>query len=91
MTSDALYAKCVCVTACGNFGLAGSSLGTIHMWNMQSGIRRKTFDIGVCPAEAAARSTEKHRAVNGLATDSLNRVVLASTYDGTINVAIQIY
>ncbi|KAF8831110.1 hypothetical protein HHX47_DHR1000096 [Lentinula edodes] len=83
-------AKSVCVTACGNFGLAGSSTGAIHMWNMQSGIRRRTFRVGACPPEVAGRfqTTEKgtkERSVTGLATDSLNTVVIASTLDGTVN------
>ncbi|KAJ3736079.1 Utp21 specific WD40 associated putative domain-containing protein [Lentinula guzmanii] len=83
-------AKSVCVTACGNFGLAGSSTGAIHMWNMQSGIRRRTFRIGPCPPEVAGRfqTTEKEtkeRCVTGLVTDPLNTVVIASTLDGTIN------
>ncbi|KAG6908774.1 hypothetical protein DXG01_003386 [Tephrocybe rancida] len=79
--------KAVCVTACGNFGLASSSTGGIHMWNMQSGIRRKTFDVGPCPTEVKQRlsGTKKERCITGLATDALNRTVIASTLDGTIN------
>ncbi|TFK42298.1 Utp21-domain-containing protein [Crucibulum laeve] len=82
--------KAVCVTACGNFGIAGSSTGQIHMWNMQSGIKRKTYDVGSCPAEIANRlhrtsRKRSERSITGLATDSLNTTVLASTLDGTIN------
>lgn len=80
--------KAVCVTACGNFGIASSSTGEIHMWNMQSGIRRKTYKLGSCPPEVAGRlhSTKtKRRSVTGLATDSLNSTVIASTMDGTIS------
>ncbi|RDB22141.1 U3 small nucleolar RNA-associated protein 21 [Hypsizygus marmoreus] len=81
--------KAVCVTACGNFGLASSSTGAIHMWNMQSGIKRKSFSVGPCPPEAAHRfrsgTKKKERCVTGLATDALNRTVIASTLDGTIN------
>ncbi|KAG6865407.1 hypothetical protein C0991_002901 [Blastosporella zonata] len=80
--------KAVCVTACGNFGLASSSTGGIHMWNMQSGIRRKTFDVGSCPPEIKHRfsgTKKKERSITGLATDPLNRTVIASTLDGTIN------
>ncbi|KAJ4487730.1 Utp21 specific WD40 associated putative domain-containing protein [Lentinula aciculospora] len=83
-------AKSVCVTACGNFGLAGSSTGAIHMWNMQSGIRRRTFSVGLCPPEVAGRfqttaKGTKDRSITGLVTDSLNTVVIASTLDGTVN------
>ncbi|PPQ86912.1 hypothetical protein CVT25_009798 [Psilocybe cyanescens] len=83
-------AKAVCVTACGNFGLASSSTGQIQMWNLQSGIKRKSYVLGPCPAEVAARfysgtAKRSERAVTGLATDSLNRAVIASTLDGTVN------
>ncbi|KAF9053016.1 Utp21 specific WD40 associated putative domain-containing protein [Panaeolus papilionaceus] len=82
--------KTVCVTACGNFGLAGSSAGEIYMWNMQSGIKRKSFVLGPCPQEIMARfyagtAKRSDRSITGLATDSLNQVVIASTLDGTIN------
>ncbi|KAG6332366.1 hypothetical protein ID866_6722 [Astraeus odoratus] len=85
------HVKCVCVTACGNFGIVGSNTGEIHMWNMQSGIKRKSFEIGEYPqavtdrAEQQPNSKESDRCITGLATDSLNRVVIASTSDGTIN------
>ena len=92
-TSDFLSpSQAVCVTACGNFGIASSSTGEIHMWNMQSGIRRKTYKLGSCPPEVAGRlhSTKpKRRSVTGLATDSLNSTVIASTMDGTINVRLR--
>ena len=85
----------VCVTACGNFGLAGSSTGQLYMWNMQSGIKRKSYDVGVCPSEAATRlrdgAKKRERVITGIATDSLNRVVIALTLDGTLNVSIKIY
>ena len=61
------------------------------MWNMQSGIKRKTFTLGTCPLEVAARFysgtvKRKDRSISGLVTDSLNQVVIASTLDGTLNV-----
>ncbi|KAJ6525623.1 Utp21 specific WD40 associated putative domain-containing protein [Mycena capillaripes] len=81
--------KSVCVTACGNFGLASSSTGSVHMWNLQSGIKRKTFDIGPCPPDVASRfqtgKKKEGRSVTGLASDALNTTVIASTLDGTIN------
>lgn len=63
------------------------------MYNMQSGIKRKTFDLGPVPegikrrVGAAASTKRKERCVNGLASDSLNRVIIASTLDGTVNVS----
>ncbi|KAJ6502384.1 Utp21 specific WD40 associated putative domain-containing protein [Mycena sanguinolenta] len=81
--------KSVCVTACGNFGLASSSTGSVHLWNLQSGIKRKSFDVGPCPPEVASRfqtgKKKEGRSVTGLASDSLNTTVIASTLDGTIN------
>ncbi|KAF9063827.1 Utp21-domain-containing protein [Rhodocollybia butyracea] len=70
-----------CVTACGNFGLVSSFTGDIHMWNMQSGIRRRTFRCRTPPTTVKT----KDRSVTGIAADPLNTVVIASTLDGTIN------
>jgi U3 small nucleolar RNA-associated protein 21 len=64
------------------------------MWNMQSGIQRKSFNVGPCPPEVIDRfrpsATKKssQRCITGVACDSLNRVVIASTLDGTINVRL---
>jgi U3 small nucleolar RNA-associated protein 21 len=58
------------------------------MYNMQSGIKRKSFDIGPLP-EATSVGTSvkrKERCVTGIASDALNRTVVASTLDGTVNV-----
>ncbi|KAH6918289.1 Utp21 specific WD40 associated putative domain-containing protein [Coprinopsis sp. MPI-PUGE-AT-0042] len=83
--------KTVCVTACGNFGIGASSTGQIHMWNMQSGIKRRSFKLGACPPEAANRihsnnsEKEKERSVVGLAVDALNVTVVVCTMDGTVN------
>jgi U3 small nucleolar RNA-associated protein 21 len=68
------------------------------MWNMQSGIKRRSFDIGPVPQEIQERSNHssvpskkgKERCVTGLATDALNRLVIASTLDGTINVRLHL-
>ena len=62
------------------------------MWNMQSGIRRRTFQLGPCPPDVANRihgtnsEKQKERAVTGLATDPLNTTLVACTMDGTVNV-----
>jgi U3 small nucleolar RNA-associated protein 21 len=70
--------KAVHVTACGNFGMAANSAGVIGMWNMQSGIRRKTFKI---PAGREGKN------VVGLASDALNTVVIVATLEGSIHVS----
>ncbi|CAG8553203.1 11305_t:CDS:10, partial [Acaulospora colombiana] len=54
----------------------GSSSGVIEMYNMQSGIHRRTF-----------AGEEKHaKAISGLASDSLNRILISSSLDGTIKI-----
>jgi U3 small nucleolar RNA-associated protein 21 len=60
---------------------------------MQSGFKRKSYDVGPCPPDAPNRafssgSKRKERCITGLATDALNSVLIASTLDGTINVRI---
>ncbi|GJJ12631.1 hypothetical protein Clacol_006874 [Clathrus columnatus] len=80
--------KSVCVSACGNFGIAGSSKGAIHMWNMQSGIKRKTYSVGAAPPEVVKRglgNKKEERVIVGLASDVLDRVLVACTLDGTLN------
>lgn len=65
------------------------------MYNMQSGIKRKTFSVGPCPPSIADRhrmtTTSKRkseeRCVTGIASDALNRNVIASSLDGTLNVS----
>lgn len=63
------------------------------MWNMQSGFKRKSYNVGPCPPDAPNRafssgSKKRERCVTGLATDALNRVLIAGTLDGTVNVRI---
>ena len=81
--------KSVCITACGNFSLVGSSTGSIQMWNLQSGIRRKTFDVGPVPDDVDWSWKEKGRGrgISGLVSDSLNKWLVAGTVDGTLNVS----
>ncbi|OCF33495.1 U3 small nucleolar RNA-associated protein 21 [Kwoniella heveanensis BCC8398] len=72
----------VCVTACGNFALVGSSTGEIRMWNLQSGKERRSFSM---TAKADGEKSKKSiQAVTGLVTDALNRTVVASTLEGKI-------
>jgi U3 small nucleolar RNA-associated protein 21 len=89
--------QAVCVTACGNFGLAGSSTGEIRMWNMQSGKERKSFALsGPPPGDSKPKvmtqgkkksKKEKKKtieAITGLVTDALNTTVVASTLEGKL-------
>ncbi|CAG8719745.1 6140_t:CDS:2, partial [Acaulospora colombiana] len=86
--------KAVHVTACGNFGLAAGSTGTIQLWSMQSGLKRKSFVLGPAPEEVDTRfqlsvggtgKGGKGRSVTGLTTDALNKVLVVGTLDGTLN------
>ncbi|WVR06365.1 hypothetical protein IAU60_003396 [Kwoniella sp. DSM 27419] len=98
-------AQAVCVTACGNFAVVGSSTGEIRMWNMQSGKERKSFSLdGPAPGDSKPKiiaqsktakakaaqvkseggSKRSIQAITGLATDALNRVVVASTLEGKL-------
>jgi U3 small nucleolar RNA-associated protein 21 len=98
--------EAVCVTACGNFGLVGSSTGEIRMWNMQSGKDRKSFSLtGVAPGDTKSRiiaaskpkktkiqpARNSKQAVTGLATDALNTMVVASTLEGKLYVRLTVY
>ncbi|KAL7415398.1 WD-repeat protein [Mrakia frigida] len=73
--------EAVCVSACGNFGLVGGSEGKVTMWNMQSGLERKSF---VVPTAEAGSSRIGGRGVTGIVTDPLNRIVVVGTMDGTL-------
>ncbi|GHJ84709.1 hypothetical protein NliqN6_1111 [Naganishia liquefaciens] len=84
--------KAVCVTACGNYAIAGSSTGQIRGWNLQSGHERKIFNLaGVTQPTQKSRNLARSKAVRvgksvtGLATDALNRCLIASTLDGNLN------
>ncbi|CAE7205857.1 unnamed protein product [Rhizoctonia solani] len=65
--------KAVCVSACGNFGFIGTTKGVVQAYNMQSGLKRRTYNVG------------KDQTVTGIATDALNRVLVASTLTGSIH------
>lgn len=69
------------VTACGNFGLVGSQAGDVQLFNMQSGMKRKTFKV---PNSGINDLRGRH--VTGIAIDALNRNVVVSTLMGAIHV-----
>lgn len=78
--------KSVCVSACGNFGIAGTSSGGIGMWNMQSGMHRRTFVLGPPPSGKRRKiAAAGDRPVTGVATDALNRTLVAATLDGLLS------
>lgn len=69
------------MSACGNFGLVGSSAGDVVMFNLQSGMKRKVFKV---PHGGVGDVRGKH--VTGIATDALNRCVVVSTLKGGLHV-----
>ncbi|GAA6062774.1 hypothetical protein JCM10212_006887 [Sporobolomyces blumeae] len=71
-----------CVTACGNFGLVGSSSGQVVAYNMQSGLKRKIFQ---CPTNPSRPNDLRAKNVTGVAVDALNRVVVVSTLRGVVH------
>lgn len=74
------------MTACGNFGLVGTTSGQVMLYNMQSGMKRKVFKIPL-----AGVNDSKGKQVTGIATDALNRVVVVSTLKGGLHVSASLH
>jgi len=60
------------------------------MWNMQSGQERKTFYLsGAAPKtkgnKARSKAVVAGQTITGLATDGLNRILIASTLEGVLH------
>lgn len=70
-TPDGGIVKAVAVSSCGNFGLVGSSLGGVAIYNLQSGMLRKKF---------AGHS----QSVTGITIDNLNRTLITTSLDGQV-------
>ncbi|KAF9352917.1 hypothetical protein BGX26_009309 [Mortierella sp. AD094] len=70
---DGSATKTVTVSTCGNFGFVGSASGGIDMFNMQSGIFRKSF------------VEDGHKkSITGLQSDRLNRTLISGSLDGLL-------
>ncbi|KAI8805203.1 Utp21 specific WD40 associated putative domain-containing protein [Cladochytrium replicatum] len=67
--------RAVGISVCGNFGFVGSAAGQVDMYNMQSGLHRRTF------GRAGGGHT---KAVVGICCDNLNRVLTTASLDGTL-------
>lgn len=70
-TIDDGVAKSVAISQCGNFGLVGSSNGGIGVYNLQSGILRKKYQL-------------HKKAVTGMAIDGMNRKMVSVGLDGIV-------
>eukprot|EP01083_Nonionella_stella_P249991 863824_1 len=70
--------RAVALSACGNFGFVATECGHIDRFNMQSGSFRGTY------CEKGTDKTAHSAAVVGLVSDSLNRVLVSASRDGTL-------
>ncbi|KAF9316671.1 hypothetical protein BG003_001695 [Podila horticola] len=70
---DGSATKTVAVSVCGNFGFVGSALGGVDMYNMQSGIFRRSFN-----------EDGHKKAITGLQSDRLNRTLISGSLDGQL-------
>lgn len=68
-TTDGGIVKTTYISGCGNFGVIGSSLGGVGVYNLQSGALRKQF-VG------------HTQAITGTVMDSLNTTLLTTSLDG---------
>ncbi|KAF9940858.1 hypothetical protein BGZ65_005881 [Modicella reniformis] len=70
---DGSSTKTVAISTCGNFGFVGSANGGIDMYNMQSGIFRRSF------------VEDGHsKSVTGLQPDRLNKILISGSLDGLL-------
>ncbi|KAI8062716.1 Utp21 specific WD40 associated putative domain-containing protein [Gongronella butleri] len=76
MSASKTAVKVTEISACGNFGLLGTSSGQIDMFNMQSGAFRRSFG-----------GDDGHKKpVTGLATDAITRYLISSSVDRTVKI-----
>ncbi|KAI8826544.1 WD40-repeat-containing domain protein [Fimicolochytrium jonesii] len=73
--TDGSLVKSVAISACGNFGFVGSALGGVDRYNLQSGLLRKTY------GQSGGGHT---KAVIGIVTDRVNRLVITAGLDGLV-------
>ena len=70
-TIDEGTVKAVAISPCGNFALVGSANGGIGVYNLQSGILRKKYQL-------------HKKTVTGLALDGMNRKMVSCGLDGIV-------
>lgn len=81
------------VSACGNFGLVGNELGSVEVYNLQSGIWRKCFDTRekrqVKNKKGKVKIVrENGKRITGIVMDETNTEVVISTSEGKLFVSI---
>ncbi|KAG0053816.1 hypothetical protein BGZ90_006129 [Linnemannia elongata] len=70
---DGSTTKTVAVSSCGKFGFVGSASGGIDMFNMQSGLFRRSYE-----------EDGHKKSVTGLQSDRLNRTLISGSLDGLL-------
>jgi U3 small nucleolar RNA-associated protein 21 len=87
----------VCVSACGNFVFLGTASGVIDMFNLQSGIFKKTFknqgnyDFMTCQLRIwvvidVVFFLGHEKPIVGLAADSTTTKLISASLDSSIKV-----
>lgn len=80
----AASAKCVALSACGNFSILGFADGRLEKYNMQSGFLRGGF--GEKKNKKTGERDRHTTPVMGVAVDGLNRIVMSGAFDGIVKV-----
>ncbi|KAF9932543.1 hypothetical protein BGZ75_004042 [Mortierella antarctica] len=70
---DGSATKTVAISVCGNFGFVGSAAGGVDMFNMQSGLLRRSFE-----------EDGHKKSVTGLQSDRLNKILISGSLDGLL-------
>ncbi|KAE8348432.1 Utp21 specific WD40 associated putative domain-containing protein [Aspergillus coremiiformis] len=93
-TSDKTEVKSVALSQCGTFALVGSAGGSIDIFNMQSGLHRRSFPhhgpkIYITSkrgsfAASNGNSARHNRGVTGLAINGLNQTIVSCGLDGKV-------
>jgi U3 small nucleolar RNA-associated protein 21 len=84
------------ITQCGTFALIGSNMGSIDVFNLQSGHHRqslpardlksrRTGELGLANG-SQGKKIGHTKAVTGLVVDSLNRTAISCGLDGKVKV-----
>ncbi|KAJ3005091.1 hypothetical protein HKX48_000877 [Thoreauomyces humboldtii] len=73
--TDGSLVKAVAISACAHFGFVGSAQGCLDRYNLQSGLLRKTY---------GGRSGGHTKAIVGIVSDRVNRLVITAALDGLV-------
>lgn len=76
------------ISGCGHFGLLGTSSGRIDLFNLQSGVYRRSFLPPRSPSSSSSREEEwaKVASVTGIAVDAANHQLISGSLDGQVRI-----